>query len=132
MGEIIPQANMPSAKITFPPNGGTFPADQSFTFQMAISNMITGNFVNAQTNYYGAPQFLQGNVVVGHTHVTVQALPDIKTTEPLDPTVFAFFKGINNAAQNGVLTVDVTNGLPAGAYRFCTVCFLNTRAKVLF
>ncbi|CAG8495211.1 12196_t:CDS:2 [Acaulospora colombiana] len=129
MGEIIPQNNMPAAKITFPTNGGTFPADQSFQFKMSIQNMITGNFVNAQTNYYGAPQFLQGNTVVGHSHVTVQLLPDIKSTEPLDPTTFAFFKGINTRDQGGVLTVDVTNGLPAGAYRFCTV---RSRIKYKF
>lgn len=113
---------MPGAKITFPTNGGTFPANTDFTFKMNIQNMVTGNFVNANTNYYGAPQQLQGGKVVGHSHVTVQLLDSIDTTNPPDPTVFAFFKGINTPDQNGVLTVDVTAGLPAGAYRFCTVC----------
>jgi hypothetical protein len=121
IGDIIPSSNMPSAKISNPPNGGTFPANQALQFKMSIQNLITGNFVNAQTNYFGAPQQLKGNVVVGHSHVTVQLLPSIDSTEVPDPEVFAFFKGINQAATNGVLTVDITAGLPAGAYRFCTV-----------
>jgi hypothetical protein len=118
---------MPAAKITFPQNFGTFAADTEFTFKMSIKNMVTGNFVNANTNYYGAPQQLQGNNVIGHSHVTVQKLDSLTSTQPLDPTVFAFFKGINTAAVNGELTVDVTAGLPAGVYRFCTVYLLPTR-----
>jgi hypothetical protein len=38
-----------------------------------------------------------------------------------DPNVFAFFKGLNGRAQNGVLTADVTAGLPEGAYRVCSI-----------
>jgi hypothetical protein len=112
---------MPASKITFPQNFGTFAADTEFTFKMNIQNMVTGNFVNANTNYYGAPQQLQGGNVVGHSHVTVQKLDSLTSTTPLDPTVFAFFKGINDPAANGVLSVDVTAGLPAGVYRFCSV-----------
>jgi len=126
MGDIIPSSNMPSAKITNPPNFGTFAADTQFTFTMAIKNMVTGNFVNANTNYYGAPQQLQGGNVVGHSHITVQKMDSLTSTTPLDPNVFAFFKGINTAAVNGVLSVDVTDGLPAGVYRFCT---MNTSAN---
>jgi hypothetical protein len=117
---------MPAAKISFPPNGGTFPANQNVTFTMNIENMVTGNFVNADTNYYGAPQQLQNGIVIGHSHVVVQALPAIDSTTPLDPQVFAFFKGINTPAVNGVLSVVIANGLPAGAYRFCTI---NTDAN---
>ena len=39
---------MPSSKISFPLNGGTFPADTAFTFTMNVQNMDLGNFVNAQ------------------------------------------------------------------------------------
>jgi hypothetical protein len=36
--------------------------------------------------------------------------------------VFVFFKGINNAQDgNNQLTATVTNGLPAGFYRVCTL-----------
>ena len=121
IGDIIPSSNMPAAKITNPKNFGTFPANTQFTFTANIKNMVTGNFVSATTNYYGAPQQLQGGNVIGHSHVTVQKLSSLADTNPPDPTVFAFFKGINTAAVNGVLSVDVTAGLPEGVYRFCTV-----------
>jgi hypothetical protein len=126
IGDIIPSSNMPAAKITFPPNLGTFAADTEFVFKMNIQNMVTGNFVNADTNYYGAPQQLNGGIVVGHSHVTVQQVDSLTSTTPLDPTVFAFFKGINDPAVNGELSVNVTAGLPAGVYRFCT---MNTSAN---
>lgn len=61
---------MPSSKFVFPKNGATIQADTQFTVQMAVKNLQTGNFVNAQTNYFAAPQQLnrQGDIV-GHTHV---------------------------------------------------------------
>ena len=51
MGDIIPQANMPSSKFTNPPNFGTIPANQAFTASIAVQNMDTGHFVNAQKKY---------------------------------------------------------------------------------
>jgi hypothetical protein len=126
IGDIIPSSNMPAAKISFPKNGGTFEANKQFTATINIKNMVTGQFTNAQSNYYGAPQQLQGKNVVGHSHLTVQKLSSIDSTDLLDTTLFAFFKGINTAAVNGVLTVDVTDGLPPGVYRFCT---MNTTAN---
>lgn len=126
IGDIIPSSNMPAAKISFPKNGGTFEANKQFTATINIKNMVTGNFVNAQTNYYGAPQQLQGKNVIGHSHLTVQKLNSIDSTDVLDPSIFQFFKGINAAAVNGVMTVDVTDGLPPGVYRFCT---MNTTAN---
>lgn len=35
--------------------------------------------------------------------------------------MFAFFKGIDQPAQNGVSTATVNGGLPAGAYRVCSI-----------
>jgi hypothetical protein len=40
--------------------------------------------------------------------------------------VFAFFKGLNGKAENGILTADVTKGLPAGFYRLGSI---NTAAN---
>lgn len=31
------------------------------------------------------------------------------------------FQGVNTKAVGGVLTADVTTGLPAGAYRLCSI-----------
>jgi hypothetical protein len=55
MGDIIPQANMPSSKFTFPANFGTIPANKAFDATLAIQNMNTGHFVNAQKKYVFFP-----------------------------------------------------------------------------
>jgi hypothetical protein len=127
MGSIPSTKNMPSAKFQFPKNGQTIAANKEFTISMAIQGMETGNFVNAQTNYFSAPQQLnaQGQIV-GHSHVVVEQLSAIDQTTPTNPNVFAFFKGLNAAAQGGVLTADVTAGLPPGVYRLASI---NTAAN---
>ncbi|CAE6442952.1 unnamed protein product [Rhizoctonia solani] len=122
MGRIIGSNKMPSAKFVNPKNGDTVQANTAFTIQMAISNMVTGNFVNPTSNYYSAPQQVDGSgTVIGHSHVTVELLNSLDQTTVTDPQKFAFFKGLNNAAQGGILTADVTAGLPAGAYRMCSI-----------
>lgn len=118
---------MPSAKFTNPKNGDTIAANTAFTISMAISGMETGHFVNADENYFSAPQQLNaGGQIVGHSHVVVETLTALDQTTPTNPKVFAFFKGLNAAAANGILTADVTNGLPAGVYK---VSSINTAAN---
>ncbi|KAG5649557.1 hypothetical protein H0H81_003103 [Sphagnurus paluster] len=120
---MIPSVDkMPSAKFSFPKNGGTVEANKAFTISMNIKNLQTGNFVNAQANYFAAPQQLNGGgTIIGHSHVVVEQLTALDQTAPTDPRKFAFFKGLNSAANNGALTADVTAGLPAGAYRLCSI-----------
>lgn len=127
MGIIPSSSNMPSAKFVFPPNGGVVKADTPFTVQMAIQGMQTGFFVNAQLNYFAAPQQLnaQGQIQ-GHSHVVIETLSALDQKTPTDPTKFAFFKGLNNAAVGGILTADVSKGLPAGVYRMASI---NTAAN---
>ncbi|KIJ21349.1 hypothetical protein PAXINDRAFT_64778 [Paxillus involutus ATCC 200175] len=122
MGSIPSTANMPSAKFTNPKNLDTIPANQAFTVSLAIQGMETGFFVNAEENYFSAPQQLnaQGQIQ-GHSHVVIEALSSLTQTTPTDPTKFAFFKGLNDPAQNGILTADVTNGLPEGTYKISTI-----------
>lgn len=48
-------------------------------------------------------------------------MTSLDSTNPLDPKVFSFFKGLNDVANNGVLSTTVTNGLPAGVYRISSV-----------
>lgn len=89
---------------------------------MAISNLETGHFVNAAANYFAAPQQLNAQgTIVGHSHVVVEALTALDQTTTTDPTKFAFFKGLNGAASNGVLSTDVTSGLPAGVYKLSSI-----------
>jgi len=127
MGSIPSSSKMPSAKFTNPKNGDTIPANTAFTITMAISNLQTGNFVNAKENYFSAPQQLNGaGEIVGHSHVVVETLDALDQTTPTNPTKFAFFKGLDNAAQGGILSASVAAGLPAGAYRLCSI---NTAAN---
>jgi hypothetical protein len=127
MGIIPSTDNMPSAKFTIPKNGDTIPENTAFTITMAVANFDTGNFVNADENYFAAPQQLNGaGQIIGHSHVVVESLTSLDQTTPTNPKVFAFFKGLNAAAVNGLLTADVTAGLPAGFYK---VSSINTAAN---
>ncbi|KAF9056424.1 hypothetical protein BJ165DRAFT_1433336 [Panaeolus papilionaceus] len=128
MGVIPSSDNMPSAKFVFPKNGDTsIKANTAFTIQMAVANFQTGAFVNAQENYFAAPQTVnaQGQII-GHSHVVVESLTALDQTTPTDPKKFAFFKGLNDAAVNGILTADVADGLPAGVYKLSSI---NTAAN---
>jgi len=127
MGSIPSSSKMPSAKFTNPKNGDTIPANTKFTITMAINNLETGNFVNAEENYFAAPQQLNGaGEIIGHSHVVVETLDALDQTTPTNPSKFAFFKGLNDAAQGGILSATVAAGLPAGAYRLCSI---NTAAN---
>ncbi|PFH50367.1 hypothetical protein AMATHDRAFT_4019 [Amanita thiersii Skay4041] len=122
IGAIPSVDNMPSAKFVNPPNFGTLKANTAFTIKMAIRGMETGNFVNAQENYFAAPQQLNGQgQIIGHSHVVVEQLTSLDQATPTDPQKFAFFKGLNEAAQGGFLTADVTAGLPVGVYRVASI-----------
>ena len=48
-------------------------------------------------------------------------MTSLDSTDTLDPKVFAFFKGLNDAGNNGVLSTDVAKGLPAGVYRISSI-----------
>jgi hypothetical protein len=122
IGTIPAVSLMPSSKFSNPANGDTITANQEFTISMNIQNLDTGNFVNANENYFAAPQQLnaQGQII-GHTHVVIEAINGLADTTPTNPQTFAFFKGVNTAAVNGAVTADVTNGVPAGTYRLCSI-----------
>jgi len=120
---LIPSVdNMPSSKFVNPPNLSVIKANTRFTVEMNIANMQTGFFVNAQKNYFAAPQVLnaQGQIQ-GHSHVVIEKITSLQQTDPTNPRVFAFFKGLNAAAVGGKLTADVTDGLPAGVYRLSSI-----------
>jgi len=121
IGTIPAVTDMPSAKFSNPANGDTIAANTDFTITMNINNLVTGNFVNADESYFAAPQQLQGGIIVGHSHFVIEQLTSLGQTTPTNPQVFAFFKGVNTAAVGGVLSVDVTAGIPDGAYRLCSI-----------
>ncbi|GAW04996.1 hypothetical protein LENED_006826 [Lentinula edodes] len=103
IGTIPSVQNMPSAKFASPANGDTIAANTEFTITMNINNLALA----------------QGQII-GHTHVVIEALSDLAQTTPTNPQQFAFFKGVNTCL-NGAVTADVTSGVPAGAYRLCSI-----------
>ncbi|KAJ7748499.1 hypothetical protein DFH07DRAFT_923476 [Mycena maculata] len=120
---LIPAVDkMPSAKYLFPTNGATIAANTAFNATLNINNLVTGVFTNAALTYFAAPQTLDSTgLIIGHSHMVIEALTSLDQTTPTDPQKFAFFKGVDTAAVNGVLTVAVSAGLPAGAYRICSI-----------
>ncbi|GAA5876748.1 hypothetical protein JCM16303_006274 [Sporobolomyces ruberrimus] len=127
MGVIAAQSNMPSSKFVNPANLDTIPPNKDFTIQMKINNLATGNFVNAQKNYFSAPQNTDDSgTIIGHSHVVIEEIGSLTSTDVTDPKVFAFFKGLNAPASNGVLSTDVTGGLPEGVYKMSSI---NTAAN---
>lgn len=125
---VIPASNkVPSSKFVSPKNFATVDANKNFTIEMAIQGMETGHFVNAQSNYFSAPQQLNSKgQIIGHSHVVIEELASLTQTKPTDPNKFAFFLGLNTAAKNGILTAQVTKGLPAGFYKLSSI---NTAAN---
>lgn len=123
MGRILATDKLPSSVFVFPTNFGTIQANTTFTFQMKIGNLVTGHFTNAQKTYYAGPAFTDDSgTLVGHTHITVELIDSFTTTTPLNPNTFAFFKGVNGPADgNGIVTADVTGGLPPGKYRVSSI-----------
>jgi hypothetical protein len=134
MGDIPAKTAMVSSVIINPQTGGkAIQSDTTFNITVQMSNLVAGSFTNADATYYSAPQALQNGQVVGHTHVTVQDMGNsLNPTTALDPTQFAFFKGINDAGNGkGLLTATVTGGLPAGNYRVCTMASASNHQPVL-
>src|SRR5437762_3966772 len=112
MGDIPSTQNMISSIIINPQNGADIPANKDFQIQVQMQGLVAGSFTNPQVTYYAAPQALKNGKIVGHTHVTVQAMGSTNPSTPLDPTKFAFFKGINDAGNgNGLLSANVPGGL---------------------
>jgi hypothetical protein len=121
MGDIPSVENMPSAKFTTPGNFDTIPPNTPFTISLKLTNLVPGTFTNPANTYFAAPQQLINGLIKGHSHVTVQQMTSLDSTDTLDPKVFAFFKGLNDAGNNGVLSTDVVKGLPAGVYRISSI-----------
>ncbi|CAG8634628.1 15009_t:CDS:1 [Gigaspora margarita] len=139
MGEVPSVNNMVSSLIIAPSNGQTIKANSAFQLQVKVSNLNTGFFSNATSQYYTVSQQVDKNNgnIFGHSHFTVQPI-DNGNGNPPDPQNFLFFKGLNDPAKNNVLTADVvqnnaakTPGLPAGQFRVCSMASSFTHQPVI-
>jgi hypothetical protein len=127
-GEIPNVLRMPSSIITSPKNAGTVTAGKNFTVVVKVINLATGQFSDPVKDYYDRPQELNRNgVILGHSHITIQKLNGNRVP---DPTIFAFFKGLNLAAVDGELT-QVVNLPATGEYRMCTMSSSFTHQPVI-
>lgn len=132
MGMVIAKALIPQQRVLNPKNGDVVPEGQDINFQIAVANIQTGSFTNAQLTYYSAPaQVNAQGVLIGHSHITVQAIASLDDTTLSDNSKFAFFKGLNDAAVNGVLSATAVGGLPAGFYRACTLGASSNHTPVI-
>ena len=131
MGQIPSSNKMVSAAMVSPLNGETCAANQPMNFAVRIDNVQAGIFTNPDNTYYAAPQQVKNGVTVGHTHISVQTINGLTDSQPPDAAKFVFFKGINDAGQNGVLSANDTAGLPAGTYRVCSMTSASNHQPVL-
>lgn len=132
MGDIPSTDNMISTVITYPLPGDTVPANKDFTVSIQTHNLATGYFTNPLATYYSAPQSLDDTGKVrGHSHLVIQDIGCLRTTTPPPPTDFVFFAGVNDKSEDGVLSAQVEGGLPAGAYRLCTLVAAANHQPVL-
>jgi len=120
----IPSVNdMPSSKFQSPTNLDTIASDTTFSITLKTQGIQLGTFTNAAKTYFANPQTLnaQGQII-GHTHVVIESIPALTTTAITNSQDFSFFKGVDDAADaQGNVVVPVAGGLPAGAYRMCTI-----------
>ncbi|THU97789.1 hypothetical protein K435DRAFT_619218, partial [Dendrothele bispora CBS 962.96] len=131
---VLPSfSKMPSTKFVFPPNGGSLSAGDPFTIALAVRNPGQAlQFTNIQESFLAAPQQLDGQgFVQGYYAVVIDQLVDLFQTTPTDPKNFVFWRAIfNQAVNNGMVTVDVTTGLPSGTYRITSMVYAMNHQPV--
>ncbi|KAK7466412.1 hypothetical protein VKT23_005134 [Stygiomarasmius scandens] len=131
MGMIVPPPSMPSAKFISPRHLDSVPANSSFTVQVAVSNIQSGVMTNSAKTYLSAPQQIDGRGrILGHAHIVIEELTDLRQDIPTDPRVFAFFAELGEPAENGVLETNVT-GLPDGIYRLSVMQVAANHQQVI-
>ncbi|KAI9220175.1 hypothetical protein BC828DRAFT_384162 [Blastocladiella britannica] len=114
---------MVSTIILSPASGAVVSAAQDMTVAVKTQGINLGFFEDPNTRYYTSPQTLDkaGNIE-GHQHVTIQALGSAQAPPNPQTQALAFFKGLDQATNNGILTVTVPAGsMKPGLTRICTM-----------
>ncbi|KAK3346845.1 hypothetical protein B0T25DRAFT_592872 [Lasiosphaeria hispida] len=133
MGRIPASKNMISAIITEPGPGDKLLANVTFEVTIQTRNLHAGFQANPAATYYAAPQDLDAEgYVMGHCHVVIEEIDDLRSNAAPDPTDFVFFRGINDAGDGrGLLRAQVPGGLPRGTYRACTMVAARNHQPVV-
>ncbi|OAV99628.1 hypothetical protein PTTG_25231 [Puccinia triticina 1-1 BBBD Race 1] len=123
MGMVPDQNHMPSCKFIKPKNLDEIPAKKPFTITLKVRNIVLGVFTNPKNTYLQGPVQLDPETksVLGHTHVVIQPINSLDSTDVPDPTVLVFFKGVDGPAKKEEVIVDVKDGLEPGFYRISTI-----------
>jgi len=131
IGVIPASTKVPSLRFQSPVNQQTVRTRQPITFQIKVSNFEPGNQVNLDTNYLTAPQTLNGaGLIKGFVTVACDARTSFQDTTPPRIEAPAAFQASGARAQNGVVSLTIGGGLPAGTYR-CTVTPYSTNGSPL-
>ncbi|KAJ7907305.1 hypothetical protein B0H13DRAFT_695752 [Mycena leptocephala] len=132
MGLIPTSGNLPAVLINQPTKGTTIAANTTIPLEFFVNNLQSGVVVDVATNFLSAPQQLDstGNIL-GHYHVVIEELDALNSTVPTDARNFAFFSVIKDAASNGEIVSEVTNGLPEGFYRMTATIHAANHQPVL-
>jgi hypothetical protein len=129
IGEVPSVDNMVSSIIISPKYNKVIKRNTPFMVKMKVINLETGFFSDPLVDYYQIPQTLKHGKIQGHSHITIQKLD---RGEVPDPKIIAFFKGLNEKDENGVLSVNVDKGVPEkGIYRICTINSSNSHQSVI-
>lgn len=133
MGNIPAKTNMISSIILYPQPGDIVVAHQTFTVSIQTSHLRAGYLVNPGAVYYTAPQDLDENGdIIGHSHITIQNIGELRTTKVPDPSTFAYFKGLDDAGNGkGLLSTTVDGGLAPGWYRVCSMIAARNHQPVV-
>ncbi|PLW15807.1 hypothetical protein PCANC_14988 [Puccinia coronata f. sp. avenae] len=123
MGMVPDKNHMPACKFISPKNLDVIKANQTLEVFLKVRNIILGVFTNPKNTYLQGPVQLDPDTksVLGHTHVVVQQIDCLESINIPDPTMFIFFKGIDNAAKDDVVSVKIEGGLPKGFFRISSV-----------
>ncbi|CAH7681689.1 hypothetical protein PPACK8108_LOCUS14329 [Phakopsora pachyrhizi] len=123
MGMLANQDHLPSCKFVVPKNMDTIKADTTFRVDIAMRNLVIGVFTNPAKAFMSAPAQIdrESGALLGHSHLVITALDSINSTSVADPLAFFFFKGIDDATRNGIVSVEVKDGLPKGHWKFATI-----------
>ncbi|KAK0725482.1 hypothetical protein B0H67DRAFT_480450 [Lasiosphaeris hirsuta] len=133
MGRIPASKKMISAIITKPGLGDKLFSNATFEITIQTRNLHAGLQANPAATYYSAPQDLDADgYVMGHCHVVIEEIGDLRSNAAPDPAEFVFFRGINDAGDGrGLLRAPVPGGLPSGIYRACTMVAARNHQPVV-